>query len=254
MIFVIFLQKRGVYLYSMKRKCCSVKCSGCDNITHKIALLANLDEESLTKLNDNKKVVFVKKNKALFTEGSRALGLYCIHKGKIKIHKMGNSGREQIVRFAKSGDIVGYRAFIDGDRYYATATAMEDSEVCFFPYQQTLDLVKNEPGFLLGLLKHISEDLKTAEDKITHLTQNYVNQRVAESLLWLKDTFGYKEDGETIDADLSRSELAGIAGTTPETTIRVLSEFQKKGLIKLQSKSIHILKEAELKSLSELPY
>ncbi len=238
----------------MKRKCSSVNCSSCENITKKIALIGNLDEEDLARLDALKKVVLVKKNKALFTEGSRALGLYCIHHGKIKIHKMGNSGREQIVRFAKSGDIVGYRAFIDGDRYYATATAMEDSEVCFFPYQQTLDLVKNNPNFLLGLLKHISEDLKIAEDKITHLTQNYVNQRVAEALLWLKNTFGFKEDNQTIDADLSRAELAGIAGTTPETTIRVLSEFQKKGLIKLQSKSILILKESELKSISELPY
>jgi CRP/FNR family transcriptional regulator len=212
------------------------------------------NEADLNELNKSKQVMTYKKGQSIFIEGSNSHGLYCLHKGKIKIHKLGNSGREQIVRFAKSGDVVGYRAFINGEKYYATATAMEDSEVCFFPYSSIFDKVKNNPDFLREMLKLVSNDLKQSEDKITHLTQNYVNQRIAEAILWIKNTFGYQEDNKTINANLTRSELAGIAGTSTETTIRVLSEFQKDKLIELKGKSISILNENQLKAISELPY
>ncbi len=78
------------------------------------------------------------------------------------------------------------------------------------------------------MMQILSSELRRAEQKITHLAQKPVRERLAETLLTLKETYGLEEDEETINVMLSREEIANLVGTATESAIRLLSEFKKR--------------------------
>ena len=99
---------------------------------------------------------------------------------------------------------------------------------------------------LLSLLSH---DLKNAEQKITGLAQKPVRERMAEALLFIKETYGTESDKRTINVVLKREEIANLVGTTTETAIRLLADFKKEKLIDLNGKKIVLL---DVKKLAEV--
>lgn len=186
-----------------------------------------------------------KKGESIFREGSYASGVYCINAGKIKLAMMGSEGKEQIVRMAKPGDIIGYKALLSGDRYSATATAIEDCNICFIPREIFLVILQKDASLSFEMMKLLSNELKHAEEKITHLAQKPVRERVAETILFLKETYGIDKDNQ-INILLTREEIANLVGTATETAIRLLSEFNKEHIIELSGKKIKILDSDKL--------
>ncbi len=179
-----------------------------------------------------------KKGETIFKEGSHAYGLYCINAGKIKLSKNGDMGKEHIVRMAAPGDVLGYRAILSGERYSASATAIEDSNLCFVPKELFLSIVRKDGELSMDMMRLLSEDLRRAESTITHMAQKPVRERTAEALLFLKETYGLANDGQTLNVALSREELSNLVGTATETLVRFLKEFKDNGLVKLEGKKI----------------
>jgi len=87
---------------------------------------------------------------------------------------------------------------------------------------------------------------------MTHIAQNPVRERVAEAILFVKETYGYEADGRTISAVISREDLANIVGTATESAIRMLSDLNKEGVIKLVGKKIRINDLAKLKRIANI--
>ncbi|MCO6498833.1 MAG: Crp/Fnr family transcriptional regulator [Vicingus serpentipes] len=217
--------------------------TSCPQCEHKISgnsLFCCLNIDEINEVSDSKRNMLFKKGQTIFNEGNHPHGIYCIHKGKVKIHKLGEEGKDQIVRLAKDNNFIGYRAILGGDTYMASATAIEDTQVCFIPKEAITNLIKSNSSFSFSLLGLLSDDLKRAENKITNMAQKHVRERIAEAILLLKEAYGFKEDGVSIDSSLTRKELANIAGTTTETSIRILSEFQKDKMVELDGKNIKI--------------
>jgi CRP/FNR family transcriptional regulator len=187
-----------------------------------------------------------KKGQTLFNEGSHPFGIYCINSGKVKLAHIGDDGKEQITRLLKSGDVIGYRALLSGDRYGASAVALEDTQVCFIPKEFFITLLKNDSSLALEMMRVLSDELHKTELKLTHLAQKPVRERMAETLLMIKETYGYEKDGTTLDVRLSREEIANLVGTATESTIRVLSEFKKDNIVELDGKKIKIINHAKL--------
>jgi len=223
------------------KKTKATTCTSCEHKVSGDSLFCCLNLDELDNISDNKRNMFFKKGQTIFNERSHPHGIYCIHKGKVKIHKLGEEGKEQIVRLAKETNIIGYRALLSGDTYMASATALEETELCYISKDAILALIKSNPTFSFSLLELLSDDLKRAENKITHMAQKHVRERIAEAILLLKEAYGYREGTEIIDSSLTRKELANIAGTTTETSIRILSEFQKDKIIELDGKNIKII-------------
>lgn len=213
-------------------------CEDCD--VKERGILCLLSRESKMVLSDGKGQNFFKKGQVIFYEGNHVNGLYCIYKGKVKLTKLGESGKEHIVRFAKASDILGYRSLLSNEAYHATATAIEDCWICIIPKEKVIQLMREDPKLSLDMLQLLSKDLKTAEQLLLNVSQKTVLERVAESIIILQRTFGYEEDGKTVAASLTRSEIADIAGTTTETTIRMLSQMNDEGVIKIVGKKIEI--------------
>lgn len=216
------------------------------------SVFSALSPEETHRLETEKSTNIFRHGQILFYEGNHPSGLFCIHKGKVKIYKTGLDGREHIVRLAKEGDIIGYRSLIGNEPYTSSAIALEDSLVCFIPdfiFREYLSGCQKFPRKIMDLMYH---DLKKAEIRNMELAQKPVRQRVAETILMLGDFYGYAEDGRTINTTLTRIDLASLSGAATETTIRFLSDFRDEKLIEFDGKKIKILAPEELLKEAEL--
>ncbi len=214
-------------------------CEECD--TRSGSMFCNLNLTELQKLSEGKSGTQFKKGQSIFYEGGQPHGVYCIHSGKVKIHTCDEVGREQIVRFARPGSIIGYRALLNEDHYSATATAMEDSQICYFPKRIFFELLKSNSDFSLLTIRQLAADLRMAEHMVTSMAHRFVGERLAEALILLKECYDYVPNTTILNATLSRREFANVVGTTTETAIRLLSEFRDKNLIRFHGKKVEIL-------------
>jgi CRP/FNR family transcriptional regulator len=193
-----------------------------------------------------------KSSQILVHEGDYPSGIYCINSGKVKLAKIADGGREHIVRLAKEGDVVGYRALLCGTPYEATATVIEDASICFVPRQTFNDLMARNPALTARVIRLLGRDLVRSEDRQVSLAQKTVRERLAETLLSLKEFFGFEADQKTLRSRLSREDLAGLVGTVEETVIRVLAELSREGVIGLRGKEITILDPGRLRKVANL--
>ena len=225
-------------------------CEKCESSHNSIFCVLNKLE--LTTLSGSKSHIFYKKGQVIFHERNHPQGLFCIFSGKVKIHKLGHDCKDQILRLAKSGNVIGYRALLSDDYYHGSATAMEDSVICFFPKNVYQTQIISNPPLAMEIIKLLSADLKLAEQKAMNMVQKQVRERIAETLLMLKEFFGLEPDNATINTILTRESIGNIAGTTTETAIRTLSDLQKSQIIDLVGKKIKVLNHKELVKIANL--
>lgn len=215
------------------------------------SIFEGLDTAEQEKASANKSCQKYKRGEVIFHEGQRPSGLFCIHHGKVKVFKLGDEGREQIVRLANPGDVLGYRALIGGEAYKASAAALEDCVICFIPSSIIFDMLENDPEVSFRMMRIFSNDLRNAENRMTDFTQKPVRQRLAQTLLSLLNSYGTTEDGY-LNIYLTRQEWANLMGTTTETAIRTISEFSKEGLITINGKKIKLEEPNGLEAMAEL--
>jgi CRP-like cAMP-binding protein len=189
----------------------------------------------------------------IYEEGSRINGFYLVCKGIIKIYKTGFDGKDQIIRFAKPGDIMGFRSTITGELACTTTKTIEDAEITYIPGELVKLLVKTNGEFAMDLLQIACMELGEANDYITDIAQKTVRERLAEVLIQLKWTFDLDRD-KYLKISLTREELASMVGTATESVIRLLSEFKQDKLIELQGRKIKILEEAKLIKIGNMHY
>lgn len=211
-----------------------------------------VSREHLCQLSDNKNYVYHKKGQTLFYEGTRPMGLFCINEGTVKVYKTTSNGKEQIIRLAKAGDFLGYRALLSEEQHAASATILEDAKVCFIPKESFMYLLSIDSNLYHKLMKAVCHELGVMEEKIAELSQKTVRERLAHTLLMLKETYGIDgAESSKIDIALSREDLASIVGTATETVIRLLSEFKQDGFISLEGKKIRVLNAKALAKTSD---
>ncbi|MBN1113238.1 MAG: Crp/Fnr family transcriptional regulator [Bacteroidales bacterium] len=207
------------------------------------------DSEKET-LDQQKHCNIYRKGDIIYHEKNRISGCYCVVSGIIKIYKTGIDGKEQIIDFAKKGNIIGFRSVLSNEPACTSTKVIEDCAVCFIPSSLIFQFIQNNPSFSLNLLKLICKELETANSYITDIAQKTVRERLAEILLKLNREFGVNSDG-FIQINLSREELANMVGTATESVIRLLSEFKNEKLIELQTKKIKLLEVQKLKALAK---
>jgi CRP-like cAMP-binding protein len=215
------------------------------------SIFRHLTREEVDFLNFEKEFRHFRRGEILYNEGSRISGFYCIHSGIIKVFKTGLDGKEQIIRFAKPGEIIAYRSVLSNEVACTSAKVIEDCQVCFIPSEILISFVKSNPTFAHELLKLACHELGEANSFITDIAQKTVRERLAEILLLLVNDFGL--DGQDyLNISLTREELANIVGTATESVIRLLSEFKSDKLIELNGRRIRILNTKGLEKISNV--
>ena len=224
------------------------KCEQC--IVREFSSLKALNKDELLKMANCKTSYTIKKGAPIFEEGESVNGIYCIKDGVCKLSKLSANGKDQIVKLVKPGELLGQRSMISDEPANLTAVALEDMEVCFIPKSEVLGFFNQNNQFSMNVMKTICGDLKDADDHMVDMAQKTVKERLAITLLYLQDTFG-KNNDNTLTIQLSRDELASMIGTATESCIRLLSDFNKLGLIELSGKKIIIKDVVKLKKMAE---
>jgi len=225
--------------------------SRCENcIVRQFNSLRAMNKAELKKVSDSKITKKVKKGEAIFEEGDKLDGVFCVRDGVSKLSKLSANGKDQIVKLASKGEVMGHRSVIAEESSNLSAIAVSDMELCFIPKDSIVHTLSQNPNFAVEVLRHMAHDLKEADDVIVNMSQKTVKQRIAEAFIYLKSNYGENDEG-FLNLTLSREDIANVVGTATESAIRIISEFKKKEMIKTSGKKIGIIDEKQLQDLIE---
>jgi len=225
--------------------------SRCENcIIRQLNSLKALKKEELKAISDSKETRTIKKGEPLFKEGEKLNGVFCVRNGVSKLSKISDNGKDQIVKIASKGEVMGQRSVIAEEATNLSAVALNDMEVCFIPKTNITARIEDNPAFTQAILKYMAQELKLADDVIVNMAQKTVNQRLAEVLLYLDKTFGQDDEGY-LALILSRSDIADVVGTATELCIRTLAKFKKEQLLETKGKRIKLLDKKGLTQIKE---
>ncbi len=215
------------------------------------SLLAGLGHKDKEAIAQHHSVSSVRKGGYLFREGERAKGLVCLVSGKAKVQREGVAGREHIIRMLRVLDYIGFQALFTGGTWFASAIAIEDATICTFEKNNLLRIIKVNPDLSMKINQVLAQELSSSYEKMVSLTQKHVRGRLVESLLMLGKVYGFENDGITIKACLSRSDLAHLSNMTTSNAIRTLSNLVSEGNIRIRGRRISLLNFPNLLRISE---
>lgn len=240
-----------VVLKNTRKATTDFSCSFCSNLN--CLIKKNLDNLINLSFVVDKKTLKCKKGQQFIIEGAPVNGLFFIFKGVVKVFRTGINGREQIVRFAKEGEIIGHRGFGTEEYYTIGAIALQDAVLCYFSKDDLQQALLENPKFAYDMMLFYANELNKSESKVKSISQMTVRERVIDTLLFVYRKFG--ELRGFLNLPLSRKEYADYAGTTEEQVIRIFSLLKKEGLITARGKKIGIPNVQYLKNeISEHNY
>lgn len=224
-------------LTQLKRQSLSaISCGSCNN--ESCLIKRNYSNLLASDFPYEKNSIRCKKGQQFIMEGAPVNGLFFVLKGKVKVFRTGINGREQIVRFAKEGEIIGHRGFGTEEHYSIGAIALEDTLLCYFSKISLQKALYETPQFTYDMMLFYANELNKSESKVKSLSQMTVRERVIDSLLYIHRKFGANKG--FLNIVLSRKEYADYAGTTEEQVIRMFSVLKKENLIIAKGKRIGI--------------
>ncbi|MCD8318877.1 MAG: Crp/Fnr family transcriptional regulator [Paraprevotella sp.] len=222
-------------------------------IEEKIAPLCDpLTNEQRDYLLNSLNVYTFKKNEPIYSEGEFPTQLMCLLSGKVKIFKNGVGGRNQIIRVIKPVEYFAYRAHFAHQEYLTAATAFETSIIGMIPMKVITKLLNDNNGLAGFFIHQLAIDLGKSDERTVNLTQKHIRGRLAESILFLKESYGVEEDGCTLSIYLSREDLANLSNMTTSNAIRTLSNFAAEKVIAIDGRKIKIIEEDKLEKISKI--
>jgi CRP/FNR family transcriptional regulator, polysaccharide utilization system transcription regulator len=200
-----------------------------------------LDDKQHSLLMKKLEVKRYKKNEMVYHCDEAPTHIWCLVHGKVKVYKDGIVGKNQIIRAIKPIEFFGFRAYFAGEVYKTSAMALENSVIASLPLDTLLEMMKTNFNISYYFIRYLSVTVGDSDDRTVSLTQKHIRGRLAESLLYLKDSYGLEEDGQTLDICLSREDMANLSSMTTSNAIRTLSAFAAEGLIATDGKKIKLL-------------
>ena len=200
----------------------------------------------------NKTTTYYPSGATIFSEGESVTGIYEVSAGKIKIVSSYGNGKERIIGFTTQEQILGYQGLGGNKIYPVTAVTLEKSQVTFIPIDIFYKAVKANPEMAMFLVKFFADQLKASEMRMKLFSIMSALEKVSFAILTIVNSFGFdKQDDSMLSYTPTRKDIASLSGTTYETVIRVLAELEKTHVIKLEGKSIRILKLSMINSICE---
>lgn len=200
--------------------------------------------EALEKLSNEHALKKLKKKEHLFLEDDLPRYLYFVIKGKIKIYKTSDYGKEYIIHICEAGQFIGYTPLIKDEKYSFGASVLEEAELRLIPKKDFLDLLYANRDVAAQFIKMLANNVIEKEEQLLQLAYSSVRKRVANALLSLENQ---SDSNQSIQ--ILRDDLARMVGTAKESVIRVLSEFKQDGYIEINNGKISIINVQKLKRL-----
>jgi CRP/FNR family transcriptional regulator, dissimilatory nitrate respiration regulator len=188
------------------------------------------------------------KGEIIFSEGDPGNGFYVIAEGVVKIFKVSSEGKEQILHIFGIGEPFGEVPVFTGQPFPANAEAIAKSRLLFFPREDFVELITANPSLSLSMLAVLSMRLRQFTVQIENLSLKEVPGRLASYLLYLA---GEQGKNDSVRLDISKSQLASLLGTIPETLSRIFSKMTDMKLIEVDGRDIKMLDRPGLINLAE---
>jgi CRP-like cAMP-binding protein len=189
-----------------------------------------------------------RRGQIIFSEGDEGTGFYVVITGRVKVFKLSFEGKEQTLHLFGPGEPFAEVAVFTGQRFPANAEALEESRVFFFPRDSFVDLIKRNTSIALSMLAVLSLRLRRFTHLIDDLSLKEVPGRLSAYLLYLSE----QEKGAVdLDLTITKSQLASLLGTIPETLSRIFNRMSKQGYIELVGPRIKIVDREGLEDLAE---
>lgn len=203
---------------------------------HTISLFKNISTASKEALAGICSSKTLKKKEFLFREGEDGVSLFILQRGSVQLSKITPEGKEAVIKIVKPGEMFAEVVLFDKSHYPVNAQALQDSTLIAISRRRFVDLLKND-AFRDDFIANLLARLRFLVDQIEYLTNHDVEERLN---LFLKNQFG---DFETVETTLSKKEVAGAIGTTPETLSRLLKRLTNEGKISWEGTRIIRLPE-----------
>lgn len=203
------------------------------------SILSDLPENEFLQLTAHQRELTCKKGEIVFREGTIPSGIFYISEGKIKKYKENPDGREQIIYIANAGELIGYHAILSESRYPDSAAALEESVLLFIPKEDFLSTLNTSEILKTRLLKLLSHEFTVLANNVSLFAQRSVRERLALQLVVLREKYKVNfSKGMPVEINMSRDDLASLAGTARENVVRVLSEFKADGILETRGRKI----------------
>ncbi len=205
-------------------------------------------EDALENLAESTQVNQYKKKQRIYTEGNHPHSLYYLNSGKIRTYKINDNGKELTIGLYNTGDFFGYHSLLQNSPYNESAETLEKCKICSIGREDFEILINNNKKVALKFIKLLAHNVTEKEEQLINLAYNSLRKRVADALLTLLKK--YKEKDHTnFTIQISREDLAHIAGTTTESLIRTLSDFKAEKIIEAEAGSVKIMNEKKLQEM-----
>jgi CRP/FNR family transcriptional regulator, cyclic AMP receptor protein len=209
---------------------------------------ASFGTNALQSLAEDRSINKYKKKQNIYTEGNHPNRLYYVVKGKVKAYKTNDDGKELVTDLFSPGDFLGYIAMLEGGVYKDTAEALEETELAVIPKEEFDDLLNKNAEVAKKFIQLLAQNVSAKENQLLGLAYNSLRKKVAEALMQLQKKY-QKNGDEKFTIDISRENLATIAGTATESLIRTLSDFRSEKLIDIKDGGISIINQKKLENL-----
>ncbi len=195
------------------------------------------------------------KGDVILRQGAPALGVYIVCEGKVKLVKRAPDGREILLKLLGPREILGEESLIEDRIYEASAKALEPTRVCFVERNDFKVLIEKSPGVALKLIEKLSREIKGYEARLLETAYAHAEARIAHLLLLVAQKFGAAspQGGRYIGVELSRKDLAEMAGVSLRAAIQTLSQLKQRRLITFRNHRIVLLDEEGLQALAGPP-
>ncbi|MCD6217067.1 Crp/Fnr family transcriptional regulator [bacterium] len=212
------------------------------------ALFSGLNDqqhEELAKIAIEKKC---RKKQMIFTNDDEGLGFYIVISGQVRIFRISPDGKEQIIHVIGEGEPFGEVAVFSNGNYPAYADALRDSILLFFPRDRFIELVKMDSSLSMKMLADLSGRLRELVSKVEELSLKDVPARLATYLLLQSEQ---NDNSDIVHLEISKSQLANLLGTIPETLSRIMRRMVSDDIIAFtKARSIRILSHERLNDLA----
>lgn len=195
-----------------------------------VPIFNHLEDTQLAEIMVTTQAVSYKKDELIYHAGDESDSLYIINKGRVRIYRLAESGKEQLVRFLNPGDFTGEMALFSESTHESYAEAVMDTKICMIKRADIQEFLLKYPSISLKVLAEFSNRLEASEKQATRFSTEKVETRIA---LFLVESLSEEKTGENeLILPMSKKDLASYLGTTPETISRKFNELEDKGYIK----------------------
>ena len=210
----------------------------------RVPIFNNLLEEEMKEISKILIHRTYKKGEMIYLSGEEIESLYIINKGKVKITKSSESGKEQIIRILSVGDFINELSVFTRTLSNNNVEAIEETTMCILSARDLQKIIEKNPGIAIKIMQELGERLEKTEKLIESIGLMSVEERIASAIL------EFSKGGSVVKLPISKKDLASYIGTSQESLSRKLTQFQNNGWIKQEGqRKIIILNRKALEEI-----